>query len=371
MKYYFIFYLLLLSPVWGKNVLCAIPKNIHSKLSHIFEEPIDYTHIQIVTKAYPDNKKTLQSLQDKKVKFAIIRSDILWYLQQGSFKWSHLKENYITIGTLPYKAQLYLVRSGEYYDMDVENLKTKQVSVGSIGESNAYLLKSLLNLNHEKYTVHYKSIPYQDSLQAIEDNEIDAFFGFLPPSFENDSFHFQSIFSEQTTHYLEDQELYTINYDGIHISYTLIASKYASDEEIENVIYRLEERGIFEPQTDEHYGLVNRYVLQHLAQIRLVLHARAAQQVSTHAPRISSQVCLKYHYGFLDLLRRKPAMKKKLRFIKGRYPKRYTNAKKFFYEAENILLKIDAQKQMCDLHFIQQKKNRFQHIEKNIYTLTK
>jgi hypothetical protein len=355
--------------MWAKNVLCAIPQNIHSELSSLFKTPIDYTHTKVIIKTYPDNKKTLKALQNKKVKFAIIRSDILWHLQQGSFKWRQLRENYITISTLPFKAQLYLVRSHEYYDMDLENLKTKEVSVGSMGESNAYLLKSLLNLYHGEYTVHYKSIPYNTSLKALDDNEIDAFFGFLPPSYENDSFHFQSIFSEQTTTYLEHQKLYNIDYNGIYVSYTLVASKDADDEEIENIIYRLEERGIFEPQTDEHYGPINRYVLQHLAQIRLVLSARAAKQ-SIQAPRISSQTCLTYHYGFLDLLRRKPAMKKKLRLIKSRYPKRYTNARKLFYEAENILLNIDAQKQTCDLNYIKQKKRRFKKIIKNISSLT-
>ena len=371
MKYYFLFFLLLLSPIWAKKVLCAVPKNIHTELSPIFKKDIDYTHIKVITKPYPDNKKTLKALQDKKVKFAIVRSDILWHLQQDTFKWGKLKTDYITIGTLPLKAQLYLVRSSEYYDMDVENLKTKQVSVGNMGESNAYLLKSLLKLYHGEHAVHYKSIPYHTSLKALDDNEIDAFFGFLPPSYENDSFHFQSIFSKQTTHYLDSKKIYTIDYNGIYVSYTLVASKDANDEEIENVIYRLEERGIFEPQTDEHYGPVNRYVLQHLAQIRLVLNARTAEKMSSQAPRISSQKCLKYHYSFLDLLRRKPAMKKKLRLIKQKYPKRYTKARKYLYEAENILLNIDAQKQTCDLSYIKQKKKRFQHIEKNIYILEK
>ncbi len=370
MKYYFIF-LLFLSPLLAKNVLCAVPKNIYSELSTLFKAPIDYTHTKVIIKTYPDNKKTLKALQDKKVKFAIIRSDILWHLQQGSFKWSSLKENYITIGTLPYKAQLYLVRSSEYYDMDIENLKTKQVSVGNLGESNAYLLKSLLKLYHGEHTVSYKSIPYDTSLKALDNNEIDAFLGFLPSSLENDSFHFQSIFSKQTTTYLEAQKLYTIDYNGIHVSYTLVASKDTNDEELENIIYRLEERGIFEPQTDEHYGPINRYVLQHLAQIRLVLHAREAKQRSSQASRLSSQTCLTYHYGFLDLLRRKPAMKKKLRLIKQKYPKRYIQARKYLYEAENILLKIDAQKQTCDLSYIKQKKKRFEKIIKSLSSLKK
>ena len=372
MKYYFLFYFfLLLSPIWAKTALCAVPKNMHAQISPIFKKNINYTHIKVITKPYPDNKKALQALQEKKVKFAIIRSDILWRLQEGSLKWSQLIGNYITISTLPYTAQLYLVRSSEYYDIDVENLKAKQVSVGSMGESNAYVLKSLLNLNQGKYSVQYKSIPYHDSLQAIEDNEIDAFFGFLPPSFDNDSFHFQSIFSEQTTHYLETQKLYTTDYNGIHVSYTLVASKDANDEEIENIIYRLEERGIFEPQTDEHYGPVNRYVLQHLAQIRLALSTRTTTQTSLHTPNISSRVCLKYHYGFLDLLRRKPTMKKKLRLIKRKFPKRYLEAKKNLQEAENILLSIDAQKQTCDLSYIKQKKRRFEQIIKKLSSLKK
>lgn len=204
MKY--VFYLLfMLSSLYAKNVVCAIPKNIHTILSPLFQKPIDYTHMQVITQTYPDNIKTLQALENKKAKFAIIRSDILWHLQKGIFKEGALRKSYITISTLPYMAQLFLVRSGEYYDMDLENLKEKTVSVSSIGEENGYLFKSLLGLYDMAYGVHYKSLDFRASLQSIKNNEIDAFFGFLPPSLENDTFHFQSIFSEQTTSFLKRQ----------------------------------------------------------------------------------------------------------------------------------------------------------------------
>jgi len=365
--------LLLQFPLFAKSVYCAVPVNITPKVKTLFREKIDYTQMLVIPKPYTDNKAALTALLKKEVNFAVIRSDILWELEKGSFKWQALKKKYITISTLPYTAQLYLIRSPEYYDIDIEELKHKSVSIDMMGQANAYLLKRLLRLTGTQHTVQYKSIGYKTSLKRLNDNTLDAFFGFLPSSFENEHFHFQTIFSNRITTYLKNQNLYIVDYNGIHIPYTLIASNDTSDEEIENIIYRLEEKGIFAPQTDEHFGPMNLYVRQHLEQIQLALNAKAAKNISSSikSPKVSGQACLKYHYGFLDLLRRKPALKKKLRTIRSKYPTRYSDAKLYLKKIETILLNMDAHKQSCNTSILKEKTNSFKAVSRKINTLAR
>jgi len=350
-----------------KQVLCAVPQSIAEDMSPLFRTAIAYTQMKVKLKSYADNKQSLQALADKEVKFAIVRSDILHALTQDTFHWPKLKDIYITLSTLPFSAQLYYVQSGVLYDIDLVDLQERVVSVGAMGDANAYVLKDLLGHYGLRHAIHYKSLDYKTSLQAIEDNTLDGYFGFLPKSFENDSYHFQSLFSDESMQYVKAQNIFSVNYEGISVSYTLLASKDASDEEIENVIYRLEEKKMFSPQTDENFGPVNLYVLEHLAQIQDALDVQASQLNKNVAKTtVLSQVCLDYHYGFLDLLRRKPALKKRVRGLKRKGLTVYKVAKNELKEIENILLTIDAKKKVCDLSFIKNKKNVFLKIAHKI-----
>jgi len=374
---FFTFFLCLQLPLLAQSLSCAVPKNVVSTMAPLFSEKIAYTKLKVHIKSYANNKKALEALQEKKVKFAVVRSDILWQLHKEAFKSTHLKDTYIGISILPYFANLYLVQSNEYYDIDVEDLKNKDVSTGVLGEENGYLLKSLLKLTQTEYKVHYKSIAYVNSIKSIEHNTLDAFFGFLPSSYENDSFHFQTIFSNKSTAFMEKMGCYKVDYDGIHVPYMLIADKNATDEEIENMIYRLEEKNIFSAQTDERYGPVNRYVLQHLEQVQLALNAQAAKVASQKrdesikAPMVVSKTCLKYHYGFLDLLRRKPGLKKKLRYIKNKRPSHYKQAKEYLRNIEMVLLNIDAEKHTCDKSILEEKTRKFKSIERSVKALAR
>ena len=359
-------------PLQAKTLTCAVPQNMFSLLTPIFEEEIDYTKMSIILKAYKSNKKALQALKEPPVKCAVVRADVLLRLQEEKFKWGKIKDGYITIGTLPYVSRLYLVQAEDAYDIDLDSLNAKRVSIGSLGEGNAYLLKDLLHLNNLDYAIQYKGIPYKKSLLDISKGKLDAYFGFLPPSLENSHFHFQTTFSTEVTGYLEQQIAFGVNYNGTKVPYVLVVDKNASDEEIENIIYRLEEKQMFSPQTDERYGTVNRYVIQHLEQIQLALNTqKVSTPTQTYTPRVSSEQCLTYHYGFLDLLRRKPPLKKKLRIIKRKKPSRYKKAKEYLRQIETVLLNIDAKKHTCDKEILREKTKRFKGIEKNVRALAR
>ena len=366
-------FLLTLSQLQAKSVTCAIPKNMLSSVEPLFKEEITYTKMSVVTKAYTSNKDTLQALLKPHVKFAIVRSDVLLRLQEEKASWGALKDAYITIGTLPYLSKLYLVQAKDAYAIDLNSLKGQRVSIGSLGEGNAYVLKNLLHLNQLNYAVQYKGISYEKSLLSLKKGSIDAYFAFLPPSFENGDFHFQTTFSNEVTSYLEQQVALHVDYTGTTVPYVLVADKNASDEEIENIIYRLEEKNIFSPQTDERYGTVNRYVMQHLEQIQLALNTKPVTTTTqqTYAPRVSSQQCLTYHYGFLDLLRRKPPLKKKLRIIRNKKPSRYKEAKKYLRQIETVLLNMDAKKHTCDKGILEEKTKKFKSIERNVRALAR
>ena len=367
MKYVILLlYVLFFVQAEAKRLRCAVPEALYHDIDTLFKEKITYTKLQVKVIAYPDNKKALLAVKEGKSKFAVVRSDILWRLHEHRLRWEGFSESYITIATLPYQSHLYLVQDKEHGDINIDSLNKKQVSVGSIGEANGYLLKSILALNHMRYQIAYKSIPLKTSMKAIKFNELDAFFGFLPSMLESTNFHFQTLFSDQTTRYLESQEIYTVDYNGIHLPYILVAANDVTDEEIENVIYRLEERGIFTPQTDEQYGEMNLYLLQHLEQVKLALDARApiiTPSKNSYIPHVLSEACLSYHYGFLDLLRRKPRLKKKVWRLGNK------KARSYLREIEQILLAIDRKKHTCDHRFLEEKTAAFKSIEQNIHIL--
>ena len=363
----FLLFTLVVEASISKSAVCAVPESIASEITPLFDAAIVYTQMKVKVATFKDNKQTLEALTQKHVKFALVRSDVLYALTQEILHWPKLKSSYITLSTLPVSAALYYVQSASLYDIDLVHLKDKVVSVGRMGEVNGYLFKSLLKRYGLRHAVQYKSLDYKHSLQAIDENTMDGFFGFLPTHFENNNYNFQRLFSDESMAYVKAQDLYSVDYEGVSVSYTLVASRDASDEEIENVIYRLEEKKMFMPQTDEKFGPVNRYVLEHLAQIQKALDAQAVEENREEVQnKVLSKSCLDYHYGFLDLLRRKPALKKRVRLLKNRGLTAYKNGKKELKKIEKILLDIDANKQACDLLFLKQKKTDFMKIENKI-----
>ncbi len=323
----------------AKQMICAIPKDIYPLITPLFRKPITYTTLKVVPKQFQDNQKTLTALQkDPEIHAAIIRADILY-----RYQYKKTDKNYMSLSTLPYYSTLYLIHPSDNYDIDIDMLRGSDISIGSLGDENSYLLKSVLELYQSEYTIHYHAFSLDKSYKLMESGEIDHYFGFLPSEKENSAFHFQTLFSKDVIEIFKGMPALKIDYSGIHVPYILVISQKASDEEIENLIYLLEKKNILSIQTDELYGPIDLYIVQHLEQVQKALQILASTPTET-IPDILSGPCLSYHYGFLDLLRRKPSLKKKVRLLHSRNTERYRLAKSYLQMLESILLSIDRQK---------------------------
>ena len=355
MKYFIIFSMLTLF-LSAKIVDCVVPYNVAAKVKPLFKNKIAYSKLHIKIREVSDNKKALKYLKNKEAKFAIVRRDVLWQMQQEV---DDLKDSYIVIAEMPFFEMLYLVQNVDSFDIDLESLGKKRVSIGGLGELANLYLKTLMSMFKMKNNIFYKSIDYKKSIKQIREGTLDAYFGFLLPCKESADLHFQTLFSEKTVAYFRSNDIFNINYNGIASPYILVASSTADDEEIENIIYRLMEKDIFVPVTDERFGVINRYVLNHLEQVKKVLahvYKSNSNQVIETSQR--SKKCRKYHYGFLKLLRQKPAWKKKLKKL-GNPKKRKELIKSF----NKILVQIDEQKDRCNLKFLNMQKRKFNRLK--------
>jgi len=358
MKYFVIFSILTLF-LSSKTVDCMVPYNVAAKVKPLFKNKIAYSKLRIKIREVSDNKKALTSLKNKEAKFAIVRRDVLWQMQKGI---DDVKDSYIVIAEMPFSDMLYLVQNVDSFDIDLESLREKRVSIGELGEFANLYLKTLMTKFKMKNNVFYKSIDYKKSIKQIREGTLDAYFGFILPSKESVDLHFQTLFSEKTVAYFRENNIFNVDYNGIASPYILVASGTADDEEIENIIYRLMEKDIFVPVTDERFGVINRYVLNHLEQVKKVLadmYKRNSNEVKEISQR--SKKCRKYHYGFLKLLRQKPAWKKKLKRLGN-----LKQEKMYLEELNSVLLRIDKEKSFCDLEFLKKEKNRFREIKNKI-----
>ena len=357
---YFLFVIILSMVLFSKTVDCIVPYHILTKVKPLFKGTIDYSKLRVRVQTVADDQEALkQLLHKKKAKFAIVRRDILWQIEQSK---SDLKQSYILISELPFEAMLYLVQSVDAFDVDLDFLEKKQVSIGRLGEFSSFYLKALLKKIHMQNSVLYRSFTYKQTIQQIIDGKIDAYFGFLLPCKESSDLHFQTLFSEQTVEYFKNKHIFNVDYNGISSPYILVSATTADDEEIESIIYRLMKKELFVPVTDERLGMINRYVLNHLEQVKEVLkrtykmHKNETIQVS-----LRSKVCRKYHYGFLKLLRQKPAWKKKLKRL-GNPEKR----KEFIKALDTVLLNIEAEKESCNLRFLKTQKMKFKVLKEKV-----
>lgn len=347
--------------ITAKTVTCVFSETMDTEIQKLFSSPIIYSHLQIQIQK---SKQIFKALQDNnKVKFAIVRRDILWQLQTTH---SIFKNSYITISELPFKQQLFLIQNEGSLDIDIDFLKAKNVSVGSLQEYNNYYLKALLKHYRMAHQVGYKSYTHQASLQQLMLGKIDAYFAFLSPSMMSHTLHTQTLFSNDTLAYFETIGIFDIRYDGIFSPYVLIASKDVTDEEIENSIYRLLEKNFFSPETDERFGPSNRFVKNHLAEVKWALDKRYTQNSTSQTPYQIPKACHQYHYGFLALLRQKPKLKNRLKHLYDREQR-----KQLLEKIETLLITIDENKVSCNVHFLNMQQKKFNRLKKQIYKATK
>lgn len=358
---YFIFIILLTRALFSEVIDCTVSKEIVSTVKPLFSDVIAYNKkLQVTIQSVVDGREALMQLKNnKKAKFAIVRRDILWQIEQSD---SPLKHSYILISELPFSAVLYLIQDIDCSDTDLDLLEKKKVSIGSLGGGTNIYLKALLDKKNIKHNVLYKSLTYEDSMNALLSGDIDAYFGFLLSSSESSTLHFQTLFSAKTVEYFKDKNIFEIDYNGIASPYVLVANMSVNDEEMKSIIYRLMEEDLFIPMTDERYGIMNRYLLKYLEEVKKVLkHRKKNYDGEIILGDDRTKMCRKYHYGFLKLLRQKPTWKKKLKCLGN--PEKQRKLLKSFNQ---ILLDIDAKKDTCDLKFLKVQKIKFNKMKREI-----
>ncbi|MCF6244150.1 MAG: hypothetical protein L3J43_03885 [Sulfurovum sp.] len=364
MKYSIVLVLLSLL-LFAKTIDCVVPFDIALKVKPFFEESEAYSKLKMSVQTVADDKAALTSLSlEDNVKFAVVRKDVLWQVAQEK---NALSRSYILMSELPLFALLYLVQKEEYFDMDLVSLAHKKVSIGSLGSANNVYLKTLLKKKKLHHRILYKSVPFDASIKALKTGEIDAYFGFLFTEKESSTLHFQTLFSKETVDYFKSKGIFDIDYNGITSPYVLVASKRADDEEIESVIYSLMKKGIFVPVTYGGFGPINRYVLNHVEQVKIALALRYKSNThKTKEQEYRTKMCREYHYGFLRLLRQKPAWKKKLKRLGN--PQERTRLINVF---NSILLETEEQKDSCDLKYLKVQIIKFNTLKKTSINLKK
>ncbi len=365
MKRYLIVTIFLTSYFFASNnITCLVPNVLYNKIATIFKAPILYNKTNITTKKYKSTGDAIKKIVNSEAKCAIVRSDILYRIKNKYlYQDNNTTQGYIVLSRLPYTAKLYLVRPSVYNDINLRNLMGMTVSVDRITEDNVWALKALLG-SAKSHKIRYVSIPFTKSLKKMDKNEIDAYFGFLDESQENDLYHFQSHFTNSETNAINKEHLYLLDFNSIKVPYFIVTSKNTTDKEIEALLYRLAEKDLLTPITNKRYGKADSYLPLHLEQVKLALNERYKKESDAHADgyrsSIISSVCMTYHYGFLKLLRQKPLLKKRLGHSMNR------RAKAVFYRLDNILVKIDAHKYECDLAYLKRQKKQFSDLSKQL-----
>jgi len=349
------------------------PKEIYEDMAYVFKENIPYENLKITCMNVDSNIDALKKIKNLKSQFAVVRGDILYNISHVTKDYSRLKDNYIVLSKLPYTTQLYLLQSKEKPEIYLDELKYKKVSIDNLGNSSSAILKQVLNMYGVSFYLDYKALSLENSLEELSRGKIDAYFGFIRKLKQHQQYNVQSIFSKKTIGYLKKYPngLEVGDYE-VYAPYVLVAHKDTSDKEIESIIYRLKKKKLFSAITTTKYGMINSYLLQHLKEVEKVIAKE--ERVKQSIPKISivekvgldTEVCKKYHYGFLKLLRRKPSIKKVLKKVKRLRPKYDKQGKLLLKRINEILIDIDAKKEKCDMKLLKEKKYEFLDVEKKI-----
>ena len=371
----FILCISLLFQVSASAKKLAAPKEVLKDIAEVFKEKISYSDLKITAYPTPNNMSALKKVQNAKSQFAVVRADILYNVTRLHSQDTKLKDNYIVLSKLPYKAQLYLLQNKDTAEIYLDELKYKTVSIDVLG-NNSLLLKQILKMYGVSLHVDYKALEINESLEEISSGKIDAFFGFLRKFKQHQFYNTQTIFSKKTIDYLKanPKGLEVGEYE-IQVPYVLIAHKETSDEEIESIIYRLKKKKLFSPLTDTKYGMINLYIMQHLREIERIMEKELRSRIVAPGVALDGQVnarsaiCKEYHYGFLRLLRRKPSIKKVLKKMKRVRPSHYKKGVLLLKDINKILIQIDAKSDRCNIQFLKDKKSEFLRVEKSVKNL--
>ena len=345
----------------------VVPSEVFQEVKEVFEEKISYSDLKITSNMVQNNMSALKKIQNSKSKFAVIRADVLYDVSHRSDRHEGLQSSYIVLSKLPYRAQLYLLQNKNASEIYLDELKHKKVSIGVLGNGNSQILKHVLSMYGISFYVDYTALNVKDSLEEISTGRVDAFFGFLREFKQYQAYNTQTVFSKRTVDYLKaDAKGLEVGDYEIHVPYLLVASKNTSDEEIENVIYRLKKKKLFSPITDTKYGMIDLYLVQHLREVEMTI---AREQYSKIVVPKVTTACKEYHYGFLRLLRRKPSIKKVLKKIKRVRPSYYKKGALLLKDINEILIQIDAKRDSCDMQFLKDEKRRFVNVERKVKAL--
>jgi len=126
-----------------------------------------------------NNLQIISDLENAVSNFGIVRGDILGLKNIGAYNLSA----YSNYGILcsPSQSVLHLVGNSEI--KSIYDLRFKKVSIGNVSDIAQVYLKNVAEKSGMIKDIEYKSLSIDDSIVALRDGKIDAFFLFAPKEY--------------------------------------------------------------------------------------------------------------------------------------------------------------------------------------------
>jgi len=126
-----------------------------------------------------NNLQIISDLENAVSNFGIVRGDILGLKNIGAYNLSAFS-NYGILCS-PSQSVLHLVGNSEI--KSIYDLRFKKVSIGDVSDIAQVYLKNVAQKSGMIKDIEYKSLSIDDSIVALRDGEIDAFFLFAPKEY--------------------------------------------------------------------------------------------------------------------------------------------------------------------------------------------
>ena len=174
-----------------------------------------------------------EAFRSKKVKLAILRSDILYDLYTNS---RHKKSiAYHIIGKLSARAILYFAMQNTTHH-SIEKIEHKRISIGNLGDKSNKYLKIFLKDYKHFYNNNYISHDAYRTISDLRRSTIDGFFLFATEAYANVSADYLSTYPIGLKNVLKQQEgLSCEDEKYCYASYYLIASDNLNKHIMENI----------------------------------------------------------------------------------------------------------------------------------------